>query len=569
MLSRYKGSRYRAAASKDLVAFVESDDLHSLDYGDALDVYEQVTRLATDADLAYLGAVDRFYLLTFTLGRVDAWHPWLYDRCREVELDPDYYLDLWAREHYKSTIITYAGAIQEIVNDPEITIGIFSHTKDISEKFCAQIKREFEANTDFRHLYTDICWVRPTSEAPVWSTEAFTVRRKGNPKEATVEAHGLVKGQPTSRHFALRIYDDVVTLESVSTPQQVEKTTKAWEMSDNLGAGEGRMWMPGTRYSFGDTYGDILGRDVVKERRYPATDNGKLDGKPVFMTQEVWNKKKRSQRSQIAAQMLQNPLSGKERIFVPGWFRPWFTRPAAMNVYIMADPSRGKTAKSDRTAIMVVGIDARGNKYLLDGACHRMKLSERWDHLKHFHKRWSKIPGVNFVKVGYERYGQQSDDEYFIERMRSEKYPFTIHELAWPLEGGPSKSHRVERLQPDFEFETFLLPGLVHVNGVGSCLWEADEEAGAMTFRKLEGELKSITVVKERGQEYLACKPILRKNEDGEAYDVTRILMEQMLYFPFATYDDCVDALSRIYDMEALPASMNDEIPEMAMAADE
>src|SRR5690606_7265250 len=107
------------------------------------------------------------------------------------------------------------------------------------------------------------CWIKPVAEAPVWSNEAFTVRRSGNPKEATIEGHGLVDGQPTSRHFLLRIYDDVVTRESVTTPEQVKKTTEAWELSDNLGAGEGRFWMIGTRYSFGDSYADIMERGIV------------------------------------------------------------------------------------------------------------------------------------------------------------------------------------------------------------------------------------------------------------------------------------------------------------------
>lgn len=62
------------------------------------------------------------------------------------------------------------------------------------------------------------------------------MRRKSNPKESTVEAWGLVDGQPTGKHFKLLIYDDVVTLESVTSPEMIAKVTNAWALSLNLGA---------------------------------------------------------------------------------------------------------------------------------------------------------------------------------------------------------------------------------------------------------------------------------------------------------------------------------------------
>ena len=93
------------------------------------------------------------------------------------------------------------------------------------------------------------------------------VKRKGNPKESTLEAWGLVDGQPTSAHFGLRVYDDVVAPESVTTPEQINKTTEAWELSDNLGTIGGRKWHVGTRYHFGD---EVVGGATAFEEREPV-----------------------------------------------------------------------------------------------------------------------------------------------------------------------------------------------------------------------------------------------------------------------------------------------------------
>jgi hypothetical protein len=90
-----------------------------------------------------------------------------------------------------------------------------------------------------------------------------------------------------------------------------------------------------------------------------------------------------------------------------------------------------------------------------------------------------------------------------------------------------------------------------------------------MIFRPMQGELKAVTAVKARGQAYLACTPIARTNEDGELYDLTRMLIDEMLYFPFASHDDLVDAASRIYDIEAVPPLQSDIMEAMPVGADE
>ena len=425
------------------------------------DYWEMIEAEFGIAGRAWLGRNDRYFLLTRILHRLDAFHPWLYARCREVEAAPDGYLDLWAREHYKSTIITFAGIVQEIARDPEITIAIFSHTKPVARKFLNQIKKEMESNVELQETYPEVFWADPKRQAPQWSEEkGLIVQRKTNPKEATLEAHGLVDGQPTGAHFMLRVYDDVVTLESVNTPEQVQKTTTAWELSDNLGArGENgllRSWHVGTRYSFADTYQVIIDRGALKVRIYAATDNGLMDGIPVFLSPAAWaDKRLKQSEAVIACQQLQNPAAGTQAMFSKDWLKFIDIRPSTLNVYIMCDPANSKKKESDNTAFAVVGVDAAGNRYLLDGFRHKMGLKERWEALRGLRRVWMRQPGVQMVKCGYERYGMQSDLEYFEQEMIRDKEAFEIIELSWTSDGTKSKDDRVQRLQPWFKSGRF------------------------------------------------------------------------------------------------------------------
>src|SRR5262252_5171599 len=70
------------------------------------------------ARLRNLCRTDLYFLLRYGCNRKDMEHPWLFQRCREVQSKPNGMLDLWAREHYKSTIISFGLTIQNILNDP-------------------------------------------------------------------------------------------------------------------------------------------------------------------------------------------------------------------------------------------------------------------------------------------------------------------------------------------------------------------------------------------------------------------------------------------------------------------
>lgn len=565
VLNRPKGQRYEAGCSREFIKLVR-EKLPYMDFAQATEFYTSFLAKVNKSELAFLGANDRYFLLTSLLNRDDAIHPWIYTRCREVELRTDGFLDLWARGHYKSTVITFAGTIQEAIIDPEIRIGIFSNTKDISRPFVSQIQEELETNELLKEVYDDIFWANPRKDSPSWSPQSSTgliIKRKTNPKEGTWEAHGLIDSMPTGRHFPLLVFDDVITEKNVASPEQIQKATQKIELSDNLGnvIGLTRKWFIGTRYSFADTYGILIEHEIATPRLHPATHNGRIDGIPVMLSHDQWQERVRSQRTTVAAQMLQNPLAGQENTFSVKWLLPYHVRPLVCNVYILVDPSAGRHKTSDRTAMAVVGIDPSGNKFLLDGYCHRMDLSERWKHLKFLHKKWSNVKGVRMLRVGYERYGMQTDVEHFQERMRQEGKGFEIEEVAWTSERGlQSKEHRVMRLEPDFRFESFFVPSKVHHSEHGVCVWRVDEDTEEIVLSPYKGAHRLERSVLASGEGWRVVEPLKRKDEDNNIYDCTRVFFEEYRFFPFSPRDDFIDAMSRIYDMEPTSPSVHDSI---------
>jgi phage terminase large subunit-like protein len=432
------------------------------------DYYKLVTALEqcnADEKLAiirHLCRTDLFFLLWFGCGRLDLAHPWLLDRCKEVQEEPDSCLDLWARGHYKSTIITFGKTIQDILashgDDPlpkyegkELTFGIFSCTRPIAKAFLSQIKREFEVNEVLKEAFPDVVWENPSRDAPKWSEDmGLILKRKSNPKESTVEAWGVVEGQPTSKHFDRLVFDDLVTIDSVRSPLMIEKTNQSLGLADNLGSKNYKQRFIGTRYHFNDSYRDLIKSGTVKVRQHAATKDGEPTGEPVYLTVEALADKRRRQGPYVfACQMLLNPVGDETQNFKREWLR-WHkgSDGSGMNIYILVDPANEKKKTSDYTAIEVVGLGPDKNYYTLDLIRDRLNLTQRGDEVFRLHKKWRPIT------VGYEKYGMQADISYLKEKMARENYHFGITELG----GNVAKNDRIKQLIPVFEQGHWYLP---------------------------------------------------------------------------------------------------------------
>jgi phage terminase large subunit-like protein len=455
MTREEKHELLRLLEEKEAREFAASLDTSGMTREESNDAYRKVMEAGNRHAQRKFCREDLFYLLTRALKRPDADHDWLYARCREVQANPDGYLDLWARDHYKSTIITFAKTIQDILCDPEVTVGIFSHTRPIAKAFLEQIKREFESNEYLKDLFPDVLFEKPDVQAPKWSLDSgIIVKRKTNPKECTIEAWGLVDGQPTGKHFSHQIYDDVVTLASVNTSEQIQKTTAAWEMSLNLGSGlRTKRRYIGTRYHINDTYRAMMQRGSVIPRVKPATHNGKMppEGKPVFLSEELLLQKRRDQGPYtFGTQQLQDPVADKSMGFKEEWLKYYeqLGDTSKWNKYIIVDPANSRKDTADYTVMEVIGLAPDNNYYLIDAVRDRMNLTQRTNKLFELHRMHSP------KRVGYERYGMQSDIEHIQGEMERRNYRFAITELG----GNIAKEDRIRKLIPVYEQGRFYTP---------------------------------------------------------------------------------------------------------------
>ncbi|TXH45613.1 MAG: hypothetical protein E6Q97_31175 [Desulfurellales bacterium] len=367
---------------------------------------------------------DLYFLLAFYLRRPDCENDWVFDRCREVQAEPNECIDLWFRGGYKSTIITFALTIQDILRDPEVTFGIFSFSRPIAKQFLRQIKLEFEQNGPLNKLFPDILWGGKPPPHIKWSEDdGIVVRRKGNPKESTVEAWGLIDGMPTSKHFKRLVYDDVVTDSSVGTPEQIKKVTERWGLSRNLVSKNAHSRVIGTRYHYFDSYADIMKRGF-RVRKYAATKDGTVDGEPWIHTREELAKKRLEMQEQFSPQMMQEPRLAKDAYYQPAWWRRWTSPPAYGRVYIGCDFATKKDETADFTVFVVVVVDPADRWFIVDMYRDRDTPDVWVDRLIDLASYWQPLMvGVPEDQI------KKSVGPFLRKRMLERKTYFGIHEL--------------------------------------------------------------------------------------------------------------------------------------------
>lgn len=270
----------------------------------------QVTKNEAKEIYRALCKEDIYFLLRYAMDRPDVQHPWLYKAMNELKQLDTHFLWMAARGHYKSTIGTTAMTIQDILNDPNQTFCIFSVTDTIAKPFLKQITDEFRGNDFLRYLFPEII---PKDNSDDLGYERLRVKRSSRKKEWTVESSGVITKMPTSRHYDVVIYDDLITPEIADEMSIVEQTYERWRMSLNCVTTEYKIRIFGTPYHYMDAYNQIEKTKMFEVRKYPCYND---DNEPIFMARKDIEFKRQIMGQRVFnSQMLLDPTPTDEATF--------------------------------------------------------------------------------------------------------------------------------------------------------------------------------------------------------------------------------------------------------------
>lgn len=318
--------------------------------------------------LAGLFRENLWFLVYFGMRVPIANHPHWIQACLDVQRGPQSHtLDLWARDHGKTTIITQAETIRRILNNPEERVGIFSYSRPAALSILRGIKQVFEGATLLKACFPDVLWADPRTESPKWSeTEGLVVKRKGFYKEGTLEAWGLIEGMPVGKHFSGMVFDDVETMDLVNSPEIMNKLKDTFDMSMNLGTADGWHKVIGTTYHHEGLLNTLRyrktqeGEYVYTTRVKAATVDGTPNGASAYLPEKRLAELRINRQMFYSQQLLDPSPVGTQRLnkehiklVTPAEI------PQNLFKFMAVDPAGSNTGSKtqDSWAIGVVGIE--------------------------------------------------------------------------------------------------------------------------------------------------------------------------------------------------------------------
>lgn len=374
--------------------------------------------------------------------------------CDAVDAGAGNRLWLLPRGHFKSSLLSVANPLRRCLyhwpNQQNVAdaggeqkrppvIFLISWARSLAIEFLAQIKAICEQPGFASRFW----WALPSDakKAPEWNTESITFSNGARIIAATLES------LPTGFHATDIVADDLVTLDTVGTGEQIRKVKDRFSQLFSILNPGGCLDVVGTCYHHGDLYADLRGSANWETMCRPAVQ----DGKPLFPERFTLDALRLIEEEQgpytFACQYMLNPVSDAEQIFRKEWIRmDCPDRVEGGVVTVACDPAISEKENACFTAIGAVMSKREGDgekhRYLLDFIEERMGVSQTAQ----------AIVGMAIlhraIEIGVEAIQYQAALVSAIEdEMRRRGVWFKVTPIKYHAQ---SKMDRIKLLQPDF-----------------------------------------------------------------------------------------------------------------------
>ena len=394
-------------------------------------------------------------------------------------------LTLLPRDHQKSHCMAVLAAWL-ITRDPSITILYISATSYLAQQQLRDIKN-IMTSPGYRMLWPDMLH-KEEGKREKWTAGEICVdhpkRRQEGVRDSTVFTAGLTTNT-TGLHCKVILKDDVVVPENAYTEEGRRQVISACSQLASILTTGGMEYCVGTRYHPKDHYhdlkqieeevfdddGNIIGRaDVYKIFEFPVEELGKFlwpqqfraeDAKPFgFNWKELARKKAKYLDSmQFFAQYYNNPNDIEGARLTSDKFQYykreqlihkngiWQIHGNRLNVYASIDFAFSQSVRADSTAIIVIGVDYKGDVYILDMARFKTnKMDVYFQNVFEMYNKWE------FTKIRAEvTVAQDAIAQYIQDKAKDLGMALKVDKYR-PTRGEGRKEERIAAiLEPRYE----------------------------------------------------------------------------------------------------------------------
>ena len=449
-----------------------SDCQYLHDYYDVMTKVETVNKYSTAQRRKYpelhefnfwrtLIIQDLWFFVYFVMKNPLANHPFVVEACKEVQNERGDSLEVWARDHLKTTIISVGRNCQKVFQDPEKRIGIFSATRPLALKIQNLIRSLFESPFCLA-CFPDILYNDPYKEAEKWSESpegGLVVKRRGFYKEPTISSWGLIEGMPTGDHYTDMTFDDIVT-QDLQSPEIIEKVKTNFDMAENLGTRDCQRTVAGTYYRHDDPLTYIRDKvdpatnvPIFTVRRKPATVDGSYAGKSVFQPERTLAKKRSGMKYIFYCQQLLDPTPRGHEKLNRAHLQLVSRRDLPERLYRFmlidgsGDAGRRVDRRADCWALGVFGVEPYRDDlgfsrvFILDLMIDEMDLVRAQEEAVAMYCRNGRI-----LKLGVEKVGMSTTEIHIAAALRAKKRHVSVEtgNLHILRPGGRTKEYRIE-----------------------------------------------------------------------------------------------------------------------------